>query len=384
MIQEYDRSVLLQRGTQGEILTTDELLFLCSRTFYDPIKLLEIGCGEKEKSKREIVRVAYNLARFADTIEDGTLTFAQKDDCLNKFTYILNEIDQRGDSKGLEELLAQRIPEVADMAVQGTRTPEEKIFIQQAKYPPFFTEFLNCERLIRENLITCVTRMTNGMTNFLERGEIQTIQEGKNYCFYVAGGVGIFLNRAVKQQDGIELNDDQAKALGEYLQMTNIIKGMHNDWKERRVYLPAEIHTGTSMDFVIQSEGLIAKGLREKCLEQMIGIARENQQQAKDYVASIPSHLPGYQAFCLIPYIAAEKTLAHMEHCGAEKVFSGNIEAIKLPREKIENIMKFAYGLTQVPDIKRTAWITNYLANPDKFSFKTANYTEWAPELLTD
>lgn len=380
----YNREEIIAKGETG-ILTPDELLFLCSRTFHYPIALLDMAKGQQEQPKGQIVRTAYNLARFIDTIEDGALDkLADKKLGFSKLQLVLAELNREATPTSLESVLKEKVPELVEIALKGARSDEERVFVQQFRNPPVLAEFVNYAPKVRNSLAGCVGKMCVGMENFLVRGEIQTVRECKDYCYFVAGSVGESLNDIVSVTDGVEFDPDntRAKALGEYLQLTNIIKGIRKDWGENRIYVPAEIHAGDSMHFLINGAGPRAENARRNCLIKMLDMARENYAKSSEYVSSIPEHLPGYEAFCLIPIIAAEKTLALIERSDAEKVFAGEDAATKIGREEISNIMQFVTGLAKQPAVNRKSWIRAYLAHPAAYGFTSSEYITWASKVL--
>src|SRR3989338_9739217 len=89
------------------------------------------------------------------------------------------------------------------------------------------------------------------------------------------------------------------------------------------------------------SKDKVAKDMRENVFESLYSLARENLKDSAGYVSSIPDYLSGYKAFCFSPLVTAIETWKLMYHSGAEKVFGGQNDAIKITRPEFLNILLF-------------------------------------------
>ena len=102
--------------------------------------------------------------------------------------------------------------------------------------------------------------MIDGMTmDAHDRQQPLTMAELEHYCRAVAGTVGL-LSMSVFGQRGRDL-DRGALALAEALQLTNILRDLHEDAERGRLYLPRELLgqygiIGLSPDQTIRHEGM--------------------------------------------------------------------------------------------------------------------------------
>lgn len=70
--------------------------------------------------------------------------------------------------------------------------------------------------------------------------------ELENYCYYVAGTVGLMLLPLLSKQP--EAIQDQAKALGTAMQLTNILRDVGEDFDAGRIYFPKDRLTNFGYD----------------------------------------------------------------------------------------------------------------------------------------
>jgi len=365
-------------------LTSDELLRLKSRSFYKPITLLEFAKAPNEANKRPAIRCAYNILREGDTIEDGELNLEKKGWALDKFGYITSEVARRN-GEGIDDIIYGDLATVTEATLRGVRAydEEERVFVEQFGKGTVLHEMHQFPRPVREAIRDCTGRMIIGMENFLEKGPIQTREELESYCFYVAGSVGESLNKIVLEMDGIKMDDEQAQHFGQYLQMTNIIKGINRDWKEGRVYVPAEFHKGTSHDFLMQGRGPDADKARTQTLKQMLELVDSNFPLALEYLISVPTELQGYKTFCFLPLIGAQQTLETIRNSNSYEVFMGNEKATKVPNGTFDNMGKLATGIVAYKGIEGIQeWLKAYKTEPSNFSFEPGKYETWSKKWL--
>ena len=118
------------------------------------------------------------------------------------------------------------------------------------KFHVVIAELKKLKPQYREIINDMTDKMGNGMADYAENTEmlengIQTISEYELYCHYVAGLVGEGLTRLLvaselanpKLGDRMELTE----SMGQFLQKTNIIRDIHEDWEDRRRWYPKEI-----------------------------------------------------------------------------------------------------------------------------------------------
>ncbi|VUC35793.1 unnamed protein product [Clonostachys rosea] len=93
-------------------------------------------------------------------------------------------------------------------------------------------------------------KMGNGMADYVENDEqikngLQTIEEYELYCHYVAGLVGEGLTRLFLASElahpKLAERPALTESMGQFLQKTNIIRDIHEDWEDGRRWYPKEI-----------------------------------------------------------------------------------------------------------------------------------------------
>jgi phytoene synthase len=112
----------------------------------------------------------------------------------------------------------------------------ERIYLGQATHPIGLAlqdalQNFPLEKAWLHDILTGV-RQDLVKTRFTDRAELE------QYCYYVAGAVGLLSTQIFGYQDPQTL--EYAKALGQALQMTNIIRDVLEDGQRNRIYLPLE------------------------------------------------------------------------------------------------------------------------------------------------
>lgn len=369
-------------------LTSDELLALKSRSFYAPIALLEYAKGEDEVNKRSEVRTTYNLLRTLDTAEDAnpsTLTIADKTWVMGRFLYVVNQVVVREPKENIEDLIeGADLQTVTDKLMDGAFGNDERLFIEHFGKGPVLKELHGFDTQTRRNIDYAVGQMKRGMEKFVERGSMQTEEQLCEYCFYVAGGIGDFLTELVKLKDGVELDDRKARKLGKYLQLTNIIKNIREDWeqgKETRAFIPREYSPYTiGHQYLLVGQGNDAKDARESTLGKMLDLSDRYKEDAVGYVSSIPDELSGYKSFCMIPLVVAMETQKSMKQEGAEMVFQGDPTATKMKGD-IRKAVCFVRSITTQTN-RTNDWLNDYENDTGRFSFENGHYASWSERYL--
>lgn len=93
-------------------------------------------------------------------------------------------------------------------------------------------------------------KMGNGMADYAQNDEmikkgVQTIDEYELYCHYVAGLVGEGLTRLFVESElgnpKLSERPSLTESMGQFLQKTNIIRDIREDWQDGRRWYPKEI-----------------------------------------------------------------------------------------------------------------------------------------------
>uniref|UniRef100_A0A0B7A0C6 Squalene synthase n=1 Tax=Arion vulgaris TaxID=1028688 RepID=A0A0B7A0C6_9EUPU len=188
-----------------------DLLNKTSRSFAAVIQALD---GEL----RNAVCIFYLVLRALDTVEDDmTIPNDIKVPMLKSFyTNLLDPEWKYNESNDKDKIVLENFPSIS-------------------------REYRELSEIYREIISESCQKMGEGMTVFLEK-KIDTITEWDEYCYYVAGLVGIGLAKlfsASRQEDKI-LGEDSSLAnkVGLFLQKTNIIRDYLEDWTDQRIFWP--------------------------------------------------------------------------------------------------------------------------------------------------
>ncbi|MFM9162656.1 MAG: phytoene/squalene synthase family protein [Methylocystis sp.] len=126
--------------------------------------------------------------------------------------------------------------------------------------------------------------LLDGFEMDVHRRSYQTIDDTLNYCYHVAGVVGVMMSIIMGAKDDATL--DRACDLGLAFQLTNIARDVIEDAQNRRVYLPTAW---------LRSAGLNADPnllLQESHREQLVIVVDRLLKEAEKYYDSSLSGLP--------------------------------------------------------------------------------------------
>ena len=153
------------------------------------------------KHKRHAIFAVYSFARIADDIADGSKSFGQKKELLEK----------------LRE----------DLHSAALRKANHPIFIALSDVISNF----NINPELFDQLI-------DGVEMDLERSRFLTFNDLSLYCYHVASVIGLISIEIFGYKD--ERAREAAKSLGIAMQITNIMRDLKEDFLADRVYIPTE------------------------------------------------------------------------------------------------------------------------------------------------
>ena len=291
------------------VCTSNEILQKVSRSFALCIPLLE-------KNKIREVETMYILSRVADTIEDSSLSVKEKKALMADFFRTLE-----GEDAG----------EFLQKLQEGIIDDNDRVLAVRKNYEFIIHTFHSLDGPARDISLKLLKEMSSGMIEYLDK-DIITFEDLDNYCYYVAGTVGLYMNSIVELRDGIKLDEKGAVSLGRYLQKVNVIKNFHKESQEGRNFWPTSLFGGIEGN-------IICKGEHRKeatiILEKMIENATAEATESFDYIASVPYTLQGYRKFLLLSAFMATENLKLIKN--NQEVFT-NPNGIKIPRFRIPEI----------------------------------------------
>ena len=300
-----------------------------SRSFAIGIQFLS---GELRKS----VLVGYLLCRIIDTIEDDRfLELKIKEQYLTKFIdcfYIEKE-------SFLYSAIADQL--------KGDKHHIDLVKNTHRVFQIYYSLSKNTQCILKR----WVSEMSKGMALFVNRYpdgiRIVSIDEYKEYCYYVAGTVGYLLTDLWKEY-GLCINDKVYNELfknsvifGEALQTVNILKDIAWDAQgENSIYIPLNIlkKYGITHDTMLNPE---FKENTEKAVQEILFLAHEDLKISLNYLKSIPKLNFKIRFFCIFPLLLAFATLRELKK--SKNIITPD-KVIKVSRQEVKKIKIYSFG----------------------------------------
>lgn len=295
-----------------------------SRTFALGIRTLRGDLGQA-------VLDAYLLCRIADTVEDAPdvdpeIKAALFDDFLAAFS----------DAAALTRFL-NGVKTLSGEAAHLMLTNNSDLVLQHfAALPP----------RTREIVLKWVREMSVGMRKFVllyPHGiRLQTLEEYREYCYYVAGTVGYMLTDLWREHSAT-IDDERyavllerCRAFAEALQTVNILKDVAVDVeKENSIYIPEELlRAEGSSQRTILAPNLIAQN--RAALGRLIQMAWDDLEEAKNYLLLLPRRAISIRLFCILPLLLAYATLRDLVKTNAMLTSGGSV---KISRREVKALL---------------------------------------------
>jgi farnesyl-diphosphate farnesyltransferase len=299
------------------------VLPLVSRTFAINIELLD-------GRMRDAVRIAYLLCRAADALEDswpgsGTEVF--------------------GRFRGFLEALAGDPAAATALAAGAAARPGAHDDLRLLSHLPTVLAALaerpaDEQAIVRDGVHTLATGMQRYASRASDRpGDacyLDDDAELTDYCFVVAGCVGVMLSRLFARRLGADPARERRLALspvvGEALQLTNIALDLPGDIRRGRCYVPASwlAPHGLSPADLVSGEKPEARAVGLKLVAQAHGAL----DRVADYMDTLPRRHVRYRLFCLWPALWARASLRVAER---EPGFPALAHRVKLSRAALRD-----------------------------------------------
>lgn len=241
------------------------------------------------------VALFYLVLRGLDTIEDDmTIPLEEKEPLLRNFQEVLDKKDWKFDGNG----------------------PEEKDRDLLVNFNVVIEEFGRIKPAYQAIIKDITRKMGNGMADYANNAEhnkngVNTIRDYDLYCHYVAGLVGegltrLFVESGLANPSLLERPHLQ-ESMGLFLQKTNIIRDVREDWDEKRRFWPREIWS----KHVDKFDDLFDKAHEQaalNCSSEMVLNALSHADECIFYLAGIREQ--SVFNFAAIPQSMAIATLA--------------------------------------------------------------------------
>jgi farnesyl-diphosphate farnesyltransferase len=240
------------------------------------------------------VALYYLVLRGLDTIEDDmTISLEEKEPLLRNFETILEK----------------------DGWTYNKNGPNEKDRELLVHFDDVITEFKLIDPKYRDIIKDITHKMGNGMADYANNAEhninsVNTIEEYELYCHYVAGLVGDGLTRFFVEggfaNPALSNRPELTESMGQFLQKTNIIRDVREDFDDKRRFWPKEIWS----KHVDKFDDLFDPKHREAaltCSSEMVLNSLRHAEECLFYMAGIKEQ--GVFNFVAIPQAMAIATL---------------------------------------------------------------------------
>jgi farnesyl-diphosphate farnesyltransferase len=313
-----------------------------SRTFALGIRVLP---GELGRA----VLAAYLICRIADTVEDDpalpaadkALLFDRLEGCF---------VDAAEPARFAEAAGALR----GDPAHLDLTRHAGEVFAVFRALPP----------ATRATVERWVGVMIRGMKQFVlayPHGlRIQTFEEYKEYCYYVAGTVGYLLTDLWHQhsrsvgEGAYQRLRERARAFAEALQTVNILKDVAKDAEvENNIYIPEQLlrEHGSSHAELLSARH---EARNRRALGRLVRFAFESLEEARVYLLQLPRRALAIRAFCVLPILFAAATLRDLAASSAMLRPGGTV---KISRAEVRALL--VTGLLLVPSNRALGWLVS-------------------------
>ncbi|KAM7191907.1 putative squalene synthase [Rhypophila sp. PSN 637] len=216
----------------------------------------------------------YLVLRGLDTIEDDmTLDIAEKEPLLRQFAEKM-EIDGWTFNKN------------------GPNEKDRELLVH---FDDIIVELKNTKKEYYDIIKDITVKMGNGMADYALNAEmntngVNTVEEYELYCHYVAGLVGEGLTRLFVESNlanpQLLVRMDLTESMGQFLQKTNIIRDVHEDYLDKRRFWPKQIWS----QYVDKWDDMFLPENREKalnCSSHMVLNALKHADDCIFYMAGI-------------------------------------------------------------------------------------------------
>jgi farnesyl-diphosphate farnesyltransferase len=302
-----------------------EILPAASRTFALSIRALPGTLGRA-------VLAAYLICRIADTVEDEQALAPEAKAAL--LGELLRCFDGPAPASAFPDLV---VPDLGGDA-QHVRLVRHT--------PDVFTLYRSLPPRTRAHVRRWVTEMVEGMQRFVLRYpdgiRIQTLDEFREYCYYVAGTVGYMLTDLWHEHSPsigrrrYRVLRRHCRAFGQALQTVNILKDVAQDAAgENSIYLPEQAlrRHGSSHATILAPE--FARQ-NHAAVAELIELAWRDLDEARTYLLQLPRRAVSIRLFCVYPLLFAYATLRDLTGTTAMLTTAGSP---KISRREVKRLL---------------------------------------------
>lgn len=279
---------------------------------------------------REPIALGYLLARLTDTVADAE--GIDRKDRLENLEAIKGVI-QGGSGANCDQVSA--------LAPKVSHAGEKALLQRTGELIAWYEKIDVANRGHLSEVILTIIHGQCWDTTYFEEGEVIACKSGDDllrYTYRVAGCVGEFwtkvgftnLGKQFAEPDKASTMLVQGRMLGQALQLINILRDLHEDLPNGRVYLPGDELEAAGWDGVSMLKVQEVEPVFLKWLDQCEGFL----EATGPYTESIRNYRA---AFCTrLPMELACKTALSLRAAGCEAVMR---EKVKVPRSEVWKAM---------------------------------------------
>ncbi len=296
------------------------ILPLVSRTF--ALNIVELK-GDIFKT----VLLGYLLFRIADTFED---------------TLYQDEREKIADLRDFAEIfkgdkdLSHRLKSYESLKSRWTESSNEKNLIENGHIVlRCYFDLLDTYRKILDPLIV---ETSEGMVMFQKRKmqsnseifQVADLKELEEYCYYVAGIVGVMLTKIFCKRESIEKKRSELENFqihfGIALQLINIIKDYQSDISRGWCYIPNSITDKYHIE--INKIETLSVVQRQGILNDMVPFIVTYLDLTLKYIKLLPLEERTVRMFCIIPFVLGYRTLSEIVKMKGNKISRKEVTTI--------------------------------------------------------
>lgn len=315
-------------------LYLERSLFYCNAIIPKVSRSFALGITALKGQPKNSILAGYLLCRIADTIEDDPkFSFDKKISYLNLFIQCFSDKNQ--------------IPLICKLSAELTADNDHKDLVKNSQrvFCLFYSLSSNSQSILKRWIVEMARGMIQFVSQHKNKIRIRSVSEYKEYCYYVAGTVGLMLTELWKEyafflgEKKYQLLLKTSKAFGEGLQTINILKDICWDRdSENSIYIPLEIlqKYGCNHENMCSRE-LISKG--ELAVKHLVSLSHEDLKSGMDYIQNIPKFNLRIRFFCILPLLLAFATLKKIKSVPS---LLNPHETIKISRREVKTIYRMA------------------------------------------
>jgi farnesyl-diphosphate farnesyltransferase len=319
-----------------------ELLPAVSRTFALSIRVLPGALGQA-------VLAAYLLCRIADTLEDEPWMPAEAKAAL------LDELQRCFDDREAADRFPERLATLTgDAAHVRLARHTDLVFVLYRTLPA------GTQVHVRRWVLEMIVGMRKFVLLYPHGIRIQSLEEYREYCYYVAGTVGYMLTDlwhehvpSIGERQYVVLRE-RCRAFAEALQTVNILKDVATDAEqENSIYIPEELLRQHGSSHAGLLSGAQLAGTRE-ALATLVQLAWHDLEGARSYLLLIPRRAVPIRLFCVLPLLFAYATLRDLT--GTPQALARR-EVVKISRREVKSLTLF--GFLVIMSNRGLAWLAD-------------------------